>query len=308
MISQDLIPKVSIALITYNQQEFIKECLMSIINQSWKNIEINIADDGSSDNTREEIKKIIQKFPKVFNAVIFHKRNHGIAKNLRSVVSKCTGDYIVPFSGDDIMTPDKISTQVETLEVNPKAVFCYSNTEWFFSKYNIKLCKHFGLINKIPQYIGDVMKDFCIPSMTLMIRKEYLSVSDIDDFYNIASDYVFIINLMLKGDVIYIPKVLVKYRKHFNSITSKTTFYEERFQLVENLQKKLPQYSSELNEYKKIAYYARARYNLVHGNFYAGMKDFRRIYHCVFISFKWTLRILRILASPIERLMIKISK
>ncbi len=288
-------PKVSIAITSYNHEDFITECFESILAQKWDNLEINISDDCSIDSTRAKITSFAKKHPGFFNKILFPNKNKGIAGNANNVLKECTGEFIVFFSGDDVMLPGKISQQVEALEKNSDAIFCYSNAEWFHSNSNRKLFNHFGMFNKVPNSIRDVIKDFSIPTITLMLKKEAIPDLHIDDTYPILCDYKMVIDMMQRGKSIYIPKVLVRYRKHSGSITYKTTFHQERFDIVKDLQLSLPMYYKELNAYKATGYYARSRFYFSNGNLIKGIDDFIKILPYSFHSIKWAGRVLLVI-------------
>ncbi|MGX3044136.1 glycosyltransferase family 2 protein [Helicobacter sp. T3_23-1056] len=84
-------PKVSIALITYNQQDYVGMAIESILNQTYQNFEIIVGDDSSTDETANVVKSYKDKRIKYFKT----DYNIGINGNLNLATSKATGDYIV---------------------------------------------------------------------------------------------------------------------------------------------------------------------------------------------------------------------
>ncbi|WP_018610985.1 glycosyltransferase family 2 protein [Segetibacter koreensis] len=110
-----MLPLVSICIPNYNKAEFITETIDSVFNQTYRNIEVIIIDDCSSDNSVEVIEK------KIINApfkVIFLKNteNRGICYSLNNAVKIAEGKYYQMIGSDDLILPNKISRQVETLE------------------------------------------------------------------------------------------------------------------------------------------------------------------------------------------------
>ncbi len=104
------LPLVSIIVATYNGDKYLLEQLDSIANQTYKNIEIIICDDGSTDNT----KKIIQDFAESHIGVFyyFNISNQGVNKNFEQGFLKATGDFIAISDQDDIWKPEKIEQQM----------------------------------------------------------------------------------------------------------------------------------------------------------------------------------------------------
>ena len=103
-------PLVSIALRSYNQKAFLKEALDSILDQTYTNYEIIIADDASTDGSVDLIKKYTKDYPEIIRPVL-NEKNQGHTKNLNSALFACNGKYVAIFDGDDIMHPDKLKHQ-----------------------------------------------------------------------------------------------------------------------------------------------------------------------------------------------------
>jgi glycosyltransferase involved in cell wall biosynthesis len=115
-------PKISIALCTHNGDEFLKEQLQSLENQSIPANEIIICDDDSTDNTLQIIQEFSAKLP-----IKFFQNRPALRtiKNFEYAISLCTGDIIFPCDQDDFWMPQKLEKMVQYLEENPdKEVVC----------------------------------------------------------------------------------------------------------------------------------------------------------------------------------------
>lgn len=110
-------PLVSIIIPVYNAGKYLKQTILSAIDQSWPNTEILIVDDGSTDNSVE----IAQQFigPNVF---VFTQENKGASAARNLGFSKSAGKYIQFLDADDILSRDKIAVQAEALEQSPGAI------------------------------------------------------------------------------------------------------------------------------------------------------------------------------------------
>lgn len=117
-------PLVSIIIPTYNREEFIADAIQSVINQTYKNFEILVIDDGSKDNT----KNIIQSM-KDSRLFYFLQKHNGrsSARNLGISISK--GKYITFLDSDDLYLPEKIEKQVTYLEQNLQYSMIYSSAK-----------------------------------------------------------------------------------------------------------------------------------------------------------------------------------
>lgn len=119
-------PVVSIIAVCFNQSPWVRQTLDSIKAQTYSNIQLIIADDGSADSSKQIIQQWIaeNKNDAVF---ISHKKNIGLTKNINSALPYIKGEYYQVFGCDDIMMPNKIASQVEQLQKHPEAAIIYSD-------------------------------------------------------------------------------------------------------------------------------------------------------------------------------------
>jgi glycosyltransferase involved in cell wall biosynthesis len=117
--------KVSVCVMTYNQKDFIHECLQSILDQKVNfKFEVIVADDSSSDGTQEIIKNFAEKYPELIIPIL-HKKNIGVSLNYRSAHDRARGEYVAHCDGDDMWLPGKLMYQVSLLDQNPDASQCW---------------------------------------------------------------------------------------------------------------------------------------------------------------------------------------
>ena len=120
---------VSVVMITYNQEEYIKEAIEGVLLQEFNgNIELIIADDNSPDCTPENVKQCIEKNTKKNIIIKYtrHSKNKGMMGNFQWALKECEGKYIAMCEGDDYWTdPLKLQKQVDFLEENEDYVLCY---------------------------------------------------------------------------------------------------------------------------------------------------------------------------------------
>lgn len=110
-------PKISIIMSVFNGQEYLKESIESILNQTYKDFEFIIVDDGSTDKTGEILKEY-KKDPRI--KIITNERNIGLTKSLNKVLKMAKGEYIARQDGDDVSLPQRLEKQIEFLENNPE--------------------------------------------------------------------------------------------------------------------------------------------------------------------------------------------
>lgn len=106
-------PLVSICIPTYNSAETIREMVESVLAQSYRNLQILIADNASTDDTLEIARSLMDRDPRI--EVIRHDKNIGGEANFRWCLSTARGDYVAIFHSDDVYSPDMVANQVRVL-------------------------------------------------------------------------------------------------------------------------------------------------------------------------------------------------
>jgi len=119
-------PKLSVAIITYNHELFIRKAMESILMQKVDfDFQIIISDDGSTDRTPDIIKEIAEQYPERFK-LIFHPVNLGPRGNSCSAISNCDGEYLACLEGDDYWTDElKLQKQMDFMESHQDYAGCY---------------------------------------------------------------------------------------------------------------------------------------------------------------------------------------
>jgi len=118
-------PLVSVLVTVYNRENFLGEAIESIINQTYKNIEIIIVNDGSTDRTEEIIRSYMKKDERII--LLNNNENIGIPKSENKALAVARGKYIARLDSDDIALPERIQTQVEFMESHPEIGVLGSN-------------------------------------------------------------------------------------------------------------------------------------------------------------------------------------
>ncbi|PXY44939.1 glycosyltransferase family 2 protein [Flavobacterium hydrophilum] len=107
---------VSIITPTYNAEKYIRETLQSVVNQSYQNWEMILADDASTDNTVAIIEKFAQKDSRIKLFKLPENRGNGFARN--AALEKASGKYIAYLDADDLWFPEKLEKQIQFLKTN----------------------------------------------------------------------------------------------------------------------------------------------------------------------------------------------
>jgi len=115
-------PLVSVCIPVYNGENYINQTIEAVINQTYKNIEIIIVDDGSTDNTKSLLKNLPHQ-----NVSVYYQQNCGAAAARNLAYSKSKGQYIKFLDGDDLINPQMIESQVKLAVENPD---CIVSAKW----------------------------------------------------------------------------------------------------------------------------------------------------------------------------------
>ena len=112
--------KLSVCILTFNQVNFVKQCLDSILMQRVEfKYEIIVGDDGSTDGTKSILLDYQRKYPHIF-FLLLNDTNQGISVNYKNVLSRCSGEYVALCEGDDYWTDSlKLQKQVDFLQYSP---------------------------------------------------------------------------------------------------------------------------------------------------------------------------------------------
>lgn len=214
---------VDVAIIAYNQEDFITETMNSIVNQSYSNIQrIIVTDDGSTDSTQKIVEEYSLNHPKV--VPVLAKTNRGIAFNVNRALKHVGADYLCIIGGDDPMHPDKIEKQVNCLVNNKDLAACAHDVNVFNTDSGEILGKFSDLISyKKVQGILNV-KSLFDPSLFLnassvMYRTEKIPENGFDLRLRYLNDFLFNVEVLMKGDMGFIDEVLGTYRIHGNNVT-----------------------------------------------------------------------------------------
>lgn len=121
---------VSIPLLTYNQKEYLGQCLDGILKQKVDfKIEILVGDDCSTDGTQEVMREYEERYPGVFT-MIYREKNLGVTGNLYDLLKRCKGKYIAGLEGDDYwIDENKLAFQYQFMEEHPEYVACSHEVE-----------------------------------------------------------------------------------------------------------------------------------------------------------------------------------
>jgi glycosyltransferase involved in cell wall biosynthesis len=200
--------KVSIIIPFYNCS-YIDKAIESALNQTYKNIEVLVVDDGST-LYKEKVIPYLDKIKYI------EKRNGGTASALNVGIQHATGDYFSWLSSDDIYLPHKIDNQVRFMNDNNYAVsytnFCLINDNGKV----VSASQGVSILNRL-QFLKIMRRGCIINGCTVMLKMSIFNEFGLfDETLKYTQDYDFWLRILTKYDFHYYSDPLVNYRIHSN--------------------------------------------------------------------------------------------
>lgn len=214
-------PKVSVMIVTYNQADFIRETLDSVLVQDYRNLEIVVADDASTDATPAILKEYAAAYPTLVFPVL-NERNLGITGNSNAALNACTGELIAMLGGDDLFLPGKIRAQAAAFIADPKVTLSYHPVEIFQSETGKVLYVTNRSRRESPLSAEEIIMHGGIDgASSVMVRRSAVPPSGFDPRTPVVSDWLFYIEAALAGKVVKLDGVYGRYRKHARGTTQR---------------------------------------------------------------------------------------
>lgn len=221
-------PLVSILLLSMNHEQYIEQCIQSVIGQSYKNIEIIYLDNASSDNTYELGKKLLEQSHIPFK-IFQNKESKSISKNLNFLLDNSTGQFVSPLSTDDWFSPENIEKKVAFFSDNPDTGALFSNG-WFYYENEKK-----SVLNDSSTFKrGNLFKEVlthpdCLFYAGMMYNRSIFEKVGRWDENLLIEDVDMYIRICLIAPIDYINEPLVYYRRSSESASKNKQFMIDGF-------------------------------------------------------------------------------
>lgn len=228
--------KVSVIMPNYNCEKFLEETINSVINQTYKNWELLIVDDCSTDGSVEVIKKLQTTDDRI--KLYINEKNSGAAASRNKALREATGKWIAFLDSDDLWLEDKLEKQIAFMEEN--------GYKFSFTKYG-HIDENSKFLNRIvcgPKKVTKrKMFRYCyLGCLTVMYDAEAVGLIQIDDGIQKRNDYAMWLKVSKKATAYYLDEVLAYYRKRCGSISHQSKlslikYHYRLFRFSENMSK-----------------------------------------------------------------------
>lgn len=218
---------VSILVPCFNHEKYIEDCLKSLIAQDYKDIELVVYDDCSSDSSFKVLKSWEYRLTERFKKVILHKntKNLGVVKNLNAMIEISGGEYIKIIASDDMLLPSAISDFVSAQEKS-KADVIFSNValipetmrweeiqvEKLSLRYSTKPKDGYNLTGTL------CGRNYIAAPGAFIPRKTFDKYGKYDEAYCLE-DFEFWLRVSVSGCIQYLDAVTALYRQNQNSLS-----------------------------------------------------------------------------------------
>lgn len=261
--------KLTVIVLTYNHERFIRQTLESIISQKVNfDFEVLVSDDGSTDNTIAIIEEVVNESA-VKIIPLYSQKNKGVLKNALGIFSKISGQYLAVVDGDDYWNyHDKLKQQIDFLDNNLEYTGSFHDTQIISDSESSALLfnnvSKYSDIHKYNQtvYPADIIKRLILPTSSLVLRTDFLKTTDFsvlkDNFSIVWKLTCFAI---YKSKFHYFNQVWSTYRNHINGISKSNNkgFHQSHILFLEILSKDkkfelylLDIFTSLVHEYKLV--------------------------------------------------------
>ncbi|QDP01789.1 glycosyltransferase family 2 protein [Thalassotalea sp. PS06] len=109
-------PKISVVMPVFNGGKFLSEAVNSVLQQSYRDFELLIINDGSTDSSARILSDFASKDSRV---TVFNRENHGLIATLNFAIARCNGEFVARMDADDVCEPERLARQVEFFSKNP---------------------------------------------------------------------------------------------------------------------------------------------------------------------------------------------
>lgn len=242
-------PRVSILIPTFNQRSYVEETVTSAVKQDYPNLQVVVADDASTDGTREILEALQRDYPDRLE-VIQGKENLGITGNCNRALAHCDGDLVGLQGGDDVLLQGKVRAQAQWFEENAEGALCYHDCEVFDSDSGTTLC-NFSALSSFPEGRGPnkiIRMMRLSAATTVMVRRDLIPDFGFDPRLPMVSDWKLQIDVLAQGGRFgAVAGVYARYRRHKKNSRKEypVQYYQDCLCTLAIVESEMPGYESD---------------------------------------------------------------
>jgi len=212
------VPPITVVMPVYNCERYVAEAVESILAQTFRDFEVLIIDDGSTDGSRVILERYAERDRRIR---LVSRPNTGIVGALNEGLAMARGELIARMDADDIALPERFERQVAYLREHPEVVCLGSVVQNIDEAGRFLFEEHHAMDHEEIEEIA--LRGYCPlahPSM-MMRREAVLAINGYDPELALAEDTDLVLRLGERGKLVNLPQILQKYRWHDQSISAK---------------------------------------------------------------------------------------
>ncbi len=219
-------PKVSVCIPSYNHERYIGAALDSVLAQTFRDFEVIVVDDGSTDGTLQIARSYASRYPRLIQ-VFTHPNgaNRGISTTWNLTMEKSSGEYLACMGSDDVWLPEKLEIQVAQLDRDHRVGLVYSPARLIDENGQPKPNKTGGLVGvniaHEPNPLLVLIEKNVITSPVVMFRRRCITELGYLDEPLIYSDWELFIRILARWEAGFHPEPLLLYRIHGTNVSAR---------------------------------------------------------------------------------------
>ena len=263
-------PAVSVVIATYNRAHFLRDAIQSVLRQSFRDYELIIVDDGSSDGTRQLLESYAGQIR------FFRQENRGPSAARNTGIRHARGRWIAFQDSDDISAPDHLETLYGFAEKHPGCGLVFANGGYLegpeHSRETIVPKRKSVRLAAKGVTLRDLFDKSIFRLQASMIAKSSLeALGGLDETIRIGEDLDLVMRIWMKYPVAYLDKVVFLYRKHdANLVGDRELRLLDNIRVIEKLVREFPQAKEMLGRERIARRLAYRYYRLAKGRWKAG--------------------------------------
>jgi glycosyltransferase involved in cell wall biosynthesis len=211
-------PTVSVIIPSYNHEEFIGECVQSVLDQTFQDFEVIVTDDASSDRTIEIIERFNDPRIKLFK----YPKNRGASVAANNCIYRSQGKYIAMLSSDDAWYPEKLEIQVAYLDQHPEIGAVFGKVAWVNETGELIKSKHFPYMDVFNvgnrsrfEWLGHFFYEGnCLCHPCSLVRREcYEEIGLLNPAFASIPDFDLWVRLCLRYEINILNRKLIRFRR-----------------------------------------------------------------------------------------------
>jgi glycosyltransferase involved in cell wall biosynthesis len=221
-------PIVSVLLPVYNGDRYLAEAIESILAQSFKDFELLIVNDGSTDRSRQKLERYAAQDDRIR---LIHRENRGLIQTLNEMLALARGEFLARMDADDISSGDRFALQVKFLQQNPEYV-CVGGA------YDLIDPKGRTVLHSVMPETNAEIQQALLSGQTIinhpcaMIRRSALQqIGGYDEAMQTVEDLDMLLRLGEIGLLANLPDTVLKYRFHMESVSAKHSDFQ--YQMIQ---------------------------------------------------------------------------